>query len=307
MSIRNFLISLTVFSILASCAPKDQKIAKPDSKASPAGTISAPSGNADNYKYMAILLDRQMEVLQLFKILTTPEFALQKGFKVEDIEINTVKFKKITAHLTSSSEKLTFVKDISLLAQVISDESGKILKISIVEDANLPSSESVTKTADNLKLFIKNKTTRLQIERSKTDDSVSATLDTVDQVEIKTAKSINVNFLKFNFTSIATDSGERFKINSIELNHSRYGAADFSLKSTDKLDLIVQVDPLCTSVTGSLVLNSVEVDEIKKTPPYSRDLKYQDSSLILKAGTDTYDLKAAPCAERPIVDIGKLL
>lgn len=303
MNIHSMTVSALIILFICSCAPKDQKIVRPDTRVNPTGTSSPTEAKADNYKYLAVLLDRQSEVLQLYKILTNAEYAVHNSYKVEDFEFNFVKFKKISAQVNSLSSQIAVKSNVSLLAQVTSDEKGNLQQILITENKEVPSTESATKE-DKSNIVLKNNSKKILIEKSKTDQSFNVTVDQNDELNAKAGKSFQLNTLKFNFS----ENADVYKINSVEVKHNRYGVQtmDFSMKSAEGSDLQIQLTDQCVSLTGQLVLNSIEVDKVKNAPLYVRKLNYKDSSLILVAGNDTYDLKAASCAERPVVDISRL-
>ncbi len=304
------MASALILGLLFSCAPKDQKLNRPivPAKDGPNATVSFADSKADNYRHLAVLVERQSEVIQLFKVLTDSDYAAKKMFKVEDVEINSVHYKNISAQIENFSPLNSITNRVSLRAIVLFDENKNIQTFVISEILENLSFQSIVKIQDKSDLILKNKTKKIIIDKSLTDDSYNASYYSIDEANIKAGKTLLLNSFKFNFSKVKDVETDSYKINFLEeINHSRYGVqtADFLMQAT-QINLISTINDKCVSLSGHLALSSKELDKTGNNPLYTRDLTFNDSSLILKAGLDTYNLKGAPCSERPVVDLTRL-
>lgn len=313
-------LKFSILSILAagllfsSCEPRDNKITRPDTRANPnSGPTGQTDGKADNYKFMAVLADRQVEILELFRAVTDEQFAAAKNIVVEEIEVDGQKLKKISAKvLNLKSEKFENTRDAALLVQLIVDADGKLQQIVAKESQAQLTYEKAVKLANNTDVSVKNKLKSLVVSNLG-NDSWQASLTSSDEVNLKIGKSVMMNVLKFSFT--ATDAAlDTFTIKDVEMVHMRSGTlvGDFSLKSDAATTMVVSIKTAdkCSSVSGVLHLNSFETKKSKDNslaPLYDRTLTYNTSEVVVNAGKDTFSLPVAECENRLSVDLGKLL
>ena len=315
MKLKFSILSILAAGVLfSSCEPRDTKITRPDTRVNPTGgpAGSPTDGKADNYKYIAVLADRQVEAIELFRAVTDEQFAAAKNITLEDVEIEGSKYKKISAKSTLKSEKLETTRDTALLAQLVVDENGKLQQIVAKESQAQLTFEKAVKLANNTDISVKNKLKSL-VMTNLGNDSWRVSLTSSDEINLKIGKSIMMNVLKFTFTP--TDAvADTFNVKDVEMVHMRSGAlvGDFSMKSDAATTMVVAAKTAekCTSVSGVLHLNSFETKKNKDnslSPLYDRTLAYENSDVVVTAGKDKFPLPAAECENRLSVDLGKLL
>jgi hypothetical protein len=313
ISILSILSILAAGVLFSSCEPRDSKITRPDTRVNPTGGPAGQTdGKADNYKYMAVLADRQVEAIELFRAVTDEQFAAAKKILLEDVEVDGIKYKKISAKVSNlKSEKLETTRDSALLVQLVVDANGKLQQIVAKESQAQLTYEKAVKLAGNTDISVKNKLKSLVIANLG-NESWHVSLTSSDEINLKIGKSIMMNVLKFVFTPDAIS--EVFSIRNVEMVHMRSGAlvGDFSLKSDAATTMAVTMKTAeqCSSVSGVLHLNSFETKKNKDnslSPLYDRTLTYNNSDVVIQAGKDTIPLKATECENRLSVDLGKLL
>lgn len=295
----------SVFSLLAavvllsSCEPRDQKITRPDTRANPNGGPAAQSnGEKENYKYVALLAERQVEAIELFRAVIDADFVNAQNIAVREVAPNRkeISFKNETAQ---AKRDLVLVVDLSF------DENKQLNRIIAQAEVQMPFEKSN-------KAEISLQTKRKKIEMVRSADGVwLVELAQMDQINVKAGKSTMSNLLKFQFASVEGNP-DLFKIQSIELQHVRDNGgpgSSFDMKSNEQTDLTIEMKAgeKCTNISGVLGLNSVEIKKDKSGPLYQRKLTYKNSNLIIEAGKDLIDLPAAVCEERLPVDISKIL
>ncbi len=314
MKLKFSIVSILAAGVLfSSCEPRDNKITRPDTRVNPTGgPAGATDGKADNYKYIAMLADRQVEAIELFRAITDEQFAAAKNMILEDVEVDGIKLKKISTKSNLKSEKFETTRDSNLLVQLVTDENGKLQQILAKESQAQLSFEKVVKLSNKTDISVKNKLKNLVIANLG-NDSWHVSLTSSDEINLKIGKSLMMNVLKFTFSPVDA-ALDTFNVKNVEMIHMRSGAlvGDFSMKSDAATTMVVAAKTAekCTSVSGVLHLNSIETKKNKDnslSPLYDRTLTYTDSTVLIKAGKDDFPLPAAECENRLSVDLGKLL
>lgn len=294
-----FYISAVLgFTLLSACGAKDTFIPRAGDRATSFGG-QATNGQFESNKHLMLLIDRQVEAIFLFKAVTDPDFATKNNIKVEDILVNKETLKK----LTSGQQKFKDgpqeqTSQFSLLAS-IEQESDALTAVTITANSEELTQEKVVVSGTDL--VLKSKLKEITIVQTDEANIYDATIKMIDEINVKSGKSIALNESKFKFSLI----GNEAKILTIELlQHNRYGIqnGDMAMKSSAS-SVVIQFAE-CASVSGTLNLESLSRNA--KGPTYVRTAAYNDSSVSLVAGKDTLVAAANACAARPIVDLKKL-
>lgn len=307
MKLKFSILSISALALLIiACEPRDGKLSRVDTRANANG---APAGTqADNYKYIGILADRQVEVIELFRALTDEAYAKGKEIVVEDVEIKGVKVKKVTAKLDLKNDKYETTRKLIMQANLSSDANGKLQSIDAKEVETELSFEKVLKRGVG-DISLNNKLKRIFIQRAENFDSWNAKVEQLDQVNVKAGKSMMLNTIEFSFAAIDGNQ-DVFKITDVRMTHLRSGLqiGDFSLRSKETTTMTVEMRTAdkCSSISGILHLVSLELNK-EKLPTYERILTYDKSEVIMKAGNDTFTLTAPDCESRLTVDLRKIL
>ncbi len=308
---RIFSTSILALVLLTACTPKDQKLERANNKlnqsALPGGQVD---GRNDDYKHMLVLLDRSTEALNLFKVLTNKDYADQNAFTIEDSSANGENLKKISHISDKTSASISLESKMNFMAKVDLTDSNTIKKIVISDIPGTHSTDTLTLNGNSKFLFTN---TLKQMTFTKTEAENQFTVEVLTNDELAsdiTGKSLSASRLAFNMKILDPETAESFEITKISLSQSRYGVqfSEFSLLSDEVSRLVIQlnVNKQCSSLNGNLKLLSVKLNKDNK-PAYSREMKYTDSSVLIKLGKDPYDIKAADCPERNFVDLTKIL
>lgn len=309
MKLKLSILSLSVLAVLTTaCEPRDQKITRPDTRVNGqqgGGTFQA-DGKQDNYRYIAMLAERQVEAIELFRAITDAEYATAKNVVTKDIEIDGMKFKKVSLKSVLKNDRYETTRDLVLAVKLTTDEQGQLQAISAQEIKSQLSFEKVLKVDTKTDVSIKNKEKRILIQAA-ADQSWNVAIQQQDEINVKSGKTLMTNAVRFNFVAV-NGNAEVFKIQNVQMNHSRYGVqyGDFNMQS-DESTMTVEVSTAqqCTSISGVLHLNSIEMKNDK--PLYDRTLTYNQSAIDIKAGHLTIPVPAAACEERLSVDLRKVL
>lgn len=313
MKLKFSILLLSAAGILfSSCEPRDSKITRPDNRVGATGAPGAgvqANGERDNYKYIALLADRQVEVVELFRVLTDAQYATEKKIAIEDIEVVGVKLKKISIKTELKSAHHEAVRDVVLQVSVTNDENGQIKKIVANEIKEKLSFEKVVKVDAKSDLSLKNRSKRIVIEKAE-DGSWNASIELQEQINVKAGKTLMMNAVKFNFAAIDANQ-DVFKVSNVKMNHERAGvdASDFEMVSDANTTMTIELRTAdkCASISGVLDLDSTIKKKDNSGPVYERTLTYDKSSVQMKSGKDIYALPALDCESRLPVDLRKIL
>jgi hypothetical protein len=320
MKLKFSILSIFAAGVLfSSCEPRDTKITRPDTRVNPNGGPSTPgvqiNGERDNYKYIAMIADRQVEAIELLRAVTDAQFAQAKNIVIEEgPEIAAgVKTKKVSTKVVLKDAKQNeSTRDVALSVVVTADENGQVKKIEASEIKEKLSFEKAVKvdvkTAAKIDLSLKNKSKRIRIEKAD-DASWNVSVELQEQINVKTGKTLMLNAVKFNFAAVDANQ-DVFKISNVKMNHERYGvdASDFEMVSDANTTMTVELRTAdkCVTVSGVLDLDSTIRKKDNSGPVYERTLTYDQSSVSVKSGKDSYTLPALDCDARPSVDLRKI-
>ncbi len=288
------LISMTF--LFSACNPRDNKVVKPGTTGTTVNGASLPDPKYENYKYVTVLAERQVEILEIYKALSDESFRLNRGMKTTADEI-------VTENINLSG----VTRKMSLLSKLTYDRDGKLQKITLSQNNEHASSEKVvgSKTIE-----IQNDMKNIMIE-SNSNGSFDVTYVSLDRLMYGSApESTMVERLKFNFTADATL--EQFVIHSVEVHHLRGPLSgsntDLKTSATEGLNLIIKIPSAekCATIDGVLKLESIEMNKDRTAPAYTNVLSYTKSGVGVEAGKK-FIFPALDCDIRPTVDLTKLL
>ncbi len=288
---------------LTACQAKDTFIPKAGGSANTLGG-QASNSQFESNKHMMLLLDRQVEVIHLFKALIDNNYAEKKGLKVEDAIVNKVNLKKITSQIQNFKDgPREQTSNINLIVSVELDTDQSIRSAQFRSNSEAGTEEKIVVSGTDVTL--KNKFKEMTITKTADATAFEATLRTIDEVNVTAGNFVTLNESKFKFSI----NGNEAKILSVQLaQHNRYGlqAGDMSMKTADDSSVLdIKLDDACTSVMGVLKLESL-AKNAKKLPAYTRTATYTDSSVSFLAGRNTLNVAANFCESRPVVDLKKL-
>jgi hypothetical protein len=255
-----------------------------------------------------VLVDRSVEAIHFFKILTNPTYAAKKAVKSENTQRGaeqrlTLEFK------VEKNEKLVVNNQLSLLALVQLAEDQTLQKITITENKDSLSTEAMVR-ADSANITLKNVTRRMTIEKSAVENQFDVVIELADEINLKAGKSLALATVQFSFKPVADILGDDFQIMNLKMSHQRAGVqvADFAMQSGENT-LVANINENCASISGAVKLNSIALKNDKSGPLYYSEISYaSDSAVSVKnSGKDVFNSPAAVCSERALVDISKLL
>ncbi len=296
------MILLSVLStsiLLSACSPRDNKVTKPGSPTVNAAGLPAVDPKFENYKYVAVLVERQIEVLEIFKALSNETFSVSRGITLAPGKI-----------VTNANNQSGVTRVISLDSEVTKDEAGNVTKIVLTQNNAETSFENAV--SGERKIELKNESKNISIIKNSAGnfDVVYKSVNNLNSVS--TGQAYMIETLKFNFSVV--DAGfENFKIHATELSHVRIGSAvnaNTAMKSSGDLDLNIEMKNAekCSSITGAFKLDAIETKTAKDgkiAPLYSNVFTYTATEVKIVAGK-ALSLPMLPCDVRPTVDLSKL-
>lgn len=293
------LISLISLSFLVfSCEPKDQKLARPALPTNPSVQGADANAKYDNYKYVLLLIDREVEALHLLKAVTNPEYAAAKGFKVEGNRLSS------EAVVLKNGEVTQSVK-MSYLVQLDLNDDQTVKSIILTEDKNSPIEETLQLKADskNPELTMKNTSKMVVFQKLEAEGQYLVTVTASDTLNLLGVSGFTENTAKFIATALK-ENGD-FAISNMSVSHFRGGipASNFAMK-TKSSSLVLTLGE-CSSLSGALSLESVELSA-KSLPLYANDFKYTNSKVEVTAGKTKVAIEPNECSTRPVVDLKKI-
>lgn len=317
MSTKKTLLPILVGLIFCSCAPKDEKLIRPDS----GGKIQVQATSLDEtFNLASIVFDKQVEALYFLKVLLNPEYARQKRLNVEMIsESQRQTIHKITStDLKNENENYLQTSQVDLLAVVSRDESAHIQSILIKDDSAGQSTQELFlkikgKLADKSNLIVTNKNKRILFTRENGKNLYRVEIDSIDA--LKTFNKKNPTEIYNDLSQITAEIviawdgkiemlNEKIKIVAVTLSHVKtaQGKSQINMQSDGPTDLTVTLGE-CGAMDGEIILNNLVPRSDVKTEKLI--LHFEDSSLTAVGRLNSF--KASECSHRPIVDLRKLL
>jgi hypothetical protein len=313
MKLKYSILSLFSAAVLfSSCEPRDNKITRPDNRV---GANNAPgtqaNGEKDNYKYIALLAERQVEAVELFRVLTDEKYveARSASVKVEDTEVDGAKLKRVVIKSDLKNEKHQSVRDLELTVTLTKDENGQLQKIKAVHAAGKLPFEKTVKLTSKTDLSLKNISKTIVIEKTE-DGSWKAIASLLEEINVKAGKTFMINEVNFKFTAVDGNQ-DVFKVSEVTMRHSRWGLdfSNFEMVSDAGTTMEIQTRTLdkCSSISGVLELDSTILKKDQSGPVYERTLTYSADEVTIKSGNTSPKLPILECEVRPTVDLGKIL
>lgn len=289
------LISLSL--LIFSCEPKDQKLVRPALPSNPTSQ-GAADGKYDNYKYVSVLIDREVEALHLLKALTNPEYAAAHGLKFQDMILSS-------ELIVSKIGEKTQTTQINYLVQLELNQDQSLRSVILTENSTNQMKEFLQLKMDSKspELEITNTRKMIVIKKLEADSQYLVTVTTSDFLKMLGVSGFAENTAKFIATALK-ENGD-FAINEMILSHFRGGvpAANFAMK-TKASSLVISLNE-CSNLNGTLSLESVELNA-KSLPLYANNFKYTNSKVEVEAGKTKATFEAGDCSTRPIVELRKL-
>lgn len=308
-------ISLSLSLSLVACAPKDQKLtlgggSKKDGGGATPFALDGKAEQAQNYKYLTVLMDRALESVHLYKAVTDAAYAEKHGMIFVEEVVNGDSIKKVTSkkEMLHEKSKLTFESTYQIQSEVDANNEVKMIHLESLGPVNSELLSKSTVASDtevkDLKLANQFKSIEMKIDGEKVDVvwKSSDKLSKLNQTGAVLSGVQMYNELKFSFQSTAAsqDGASSFLLSQFKLTHDR-GVSDFVLEAKQGQQLNLILNDQCLSLNGKISLNSVG------TAKYKRDLSYSESELVVTESAKTkYSLPVLKCAERDAVDLTRL-
>ncbi|MFZ3231614.1 MAG: hypothetical protein WA160_15505 [Pseudobdellovibrio sp.] len=300
------LLVVVVNFALFSCAPKDDKLVRPDTGF--VKTNATPTSD-EAVKLLFISIDRSVEALHFLKAALNNDYAIQKKIDVFNVDQKDLILKKqflITSEkvendISNQSAQINLISTIEL-------EVDQTIKSVVIQDINVPVVQPQKEAAPADKQTtrsVKNMNKIILVTKSAQPGFYDLEINSLDETNSKeNGNGMSNTFAKF---TIAWDGKAESLMKDIVITsglfgHNKYGVTKFIAKSVS-VNLIVSLSAECASVNGTISLTSSGKPEKNKQNEIYQ-IQIQDSSI--KVQNKTLGMQAAQCSLRPVVDLRKL-
>jgi hypothetical protein len=300
MSFKLGLIFISANLFLFSCAPKDEKLNRPDTGA--ARALAAP-GSEDAIKMLFISFDREVEALHYLKATLNADYATQKKLTVEDVSATVKKL----SYESVDSKGLPMQNIVQASIELNDDKTVKSVIIQKLFDKKISEKKiSETSSVKELSSLISITPASTKVNNVDTITPGYYYVESTSIAEVNSKEGGNVSSNTFANFTFAWDGKPETLNNAISIKsvviagHNKYQVIKSTAKATQDTTLTVALDADCAKMNGEVVLQTTN----KGSPYENFKITLNDSSISVAGKSVSY--KAADCASRPVVDLGKL-
>ncbi len=323
MSLKIVSVSLLTTILLFSCAPKDEKLSRPDQNSK---LKTNEFSSDDSVKLLAIAFDKEVEALHFMKASLNSDYAKLKNLNVQTVSESAT---KIVKHLTSVSANgsndrvmVSDSNDVLQLSQVdllatIDLVDGRIQRLEIKDDSAGQSTEELYVKDKGKKptlstLLVTNKLKHITVQKADADNTYSVDVDSVDALRTFNKKApaevysdlsqVQAQML-ISWDGKAESLNDKIKVLSTSVSHLKtaQNKMQAAMHSESDSELFVSLSE-CAALDGKIVMTTTK---LRADSPVDKQLfQFDNSSLSVKEKTV---FKAGDCASRPVVDLRKLL
>lgn len=314
-NLRSFLRTFFMGALLSqmACQPQDKALRSPGSGNNGGNTPNgrpAVNSREDSNKQVLLMVDRISEAVLLLQAVLDPEFQKQAG-TITAQGVSSDEFTIQNSQKIVDGDRLTQSEQMHTV-QIKFDEQGQIQKVELVSSEEKPKFENFSDKKTKQSVALKNAQLKIVAVRNPDTKSLSVSIKTIDEINLKVGKSLSINEIKFVVDPVVISSNgvlNLFDVSQIYLKQNRVGAStdEFEMLSVDsKLSLMfAKSESVCAEVQGHVKLDSVAQKNGK--PIYSRDLILEGLSGAISSGPNKTSVSIQPCSHRPLVDLSKLL
>ncbi len=323
MTLKIVSVSLLATILLFSCAPKDEKLSRPDQNSK---LKTNEFLGEDSAKLIAITFDKEVEALHFIKAALNAEYAKQKNINVEVVSESAG---QIVKHLTSASANgnndrmvVSDSNDIMQQSQVdllatVTLVDGLIQRLDIKDNSAGQSTEELYvkdkgKKPNLSTLLVTNKLKHIAIQKADVDGMYTVDVDSVDALRTFNKKSPTEVYSDLSQVqaqmAILWDGkleslNQKIRILATSVSHLKtaQNKMQVAMHSENESELYMSLGE-CATLDGKIMMSTTKLKA--DSPVESQLFLFDNSSLSVKEKTI---FSAVDCASRPVVDLRKLL
>lgn len=323
MSLKVVSVSFITTVLLFSCAPKDEKLSRPDQNSK---LKTNDFTGDDSIKLMSITFDKEVEALHFMKASLNSDYANQKNLNVVTVSESAI---KIVKHLTSVSangtDDRTVISDSNDVLQLSKVDlmvtmdlvDGRIQRLEIKDNSAGKSTEELYvkemgKKPSLSTLLVTNKLKYITVQKADADNTYSIDVDSVDALRTFNKKSPSEVYsdlsqiqaqMLISWDGKTESLNTKIKILSTSMSHLKtaQNKMQAAMHSENDSELFVSLTE-CAALDGKIMMSTTKLKA--DSPVDSQLFQFNNSSLSVKEKTI---FKAGDCASRPVVDLRKLL
>lgn len=317
LKVNSFLVLTAVAFILSACAPKDEKLIRPDSSAQ----FKTESITSDvSVKLAFAAFDKTLEAVTYLKVLLNPSFAQQKGLSVETLSTtaNQSVVKIVSSGVQNETATLIQISEINLLATITKNEAQEIVTVLIQDNSGGQAKTELYSKSNGQKpaqpsVISLSKSKRILILKSQDAGVYNIETDAVDSIK---------SFNRKNLNEVYSDSLSQIQAKSRIQWNGKAESLDLSIKiislapeyqpqlskvrtqlvSDGPVELSVNANE-CSYFEGKIALTSVKTKA--DTVVEKQVLNFSSAGITVSDKPYTY--KWADCKTRPLIDLTQSL
>lgn len=305
-------LSLAAF-IFSSCAPKDDKLIRPDSNPQ----LKAESIASDvSVKLAFASFDRMLEAVSYLKVLLNPAFAAEKKLNADKIfeTATQIQWKITSPRMQNENDNFLQTSQVNLLAVVTKNEAQEITSVLIKDDSGgLSKTELFTKAngkmAEHAAVVLVSKNKRYLFTKAAAAGIFSVEVDAVDSIKSFSRKNLNevysdtLSQVSVQASVYWDGKGESLDqkirvISAAPEYQPQLSKVRTQLVSDEILDLTVSINE-CANFEGQISLTSVKT---KVDTVLEKQILVFSKLGVLVSGK-AFNSKWVECATRPLVDL----